>query len=219
MKNPSRRKQAKASGQLSYQALEPRQLLAGLPIITEFVALASYENGVVDDNGDRSDWIEIYNAGDADINLLGYTLTDDADNPDRWAFPSTVLEQGEFLVVRAATDADQTRGNELFTGFGLSSSGEYLGLYDSVGNVVSEFGAGGADYPAQFTDTSYGVRFDGNFDQVSFFATPTFGFANTNPVIGATDRVEASVAAGFYEDSFQVSLSTEYARRIDRFHD
>ena len=162
MKIPLRRKQSETAGQLSYQALEPRQLLAGLPIITEFVALASYENGVVDDNGDRSDWIEIYNSGDAAINLAGYTLTDDADNPDRWTFPSTILQEGEFLVVRAATDADPTRGSELFTGFGLSSDGEYVGLYDSQRNVVSEFGAGGADFPTQYTDASYGVRFDGN---------------------------------------------------------
>ena len=194
-------------GALSYQNLEPRQLLAGLPIITEF--LASNSDGIIDDNGDTSDWIEIYNAGDADINLGGYTLTDDADNPDRWTFPSTVLEQGEFLVVRAATDAAPTQGSEFFTGFGLSAGGEYVGLYDAAGDVLSEFGIGGTDYPTQYSDVSYGVEFDGNFDQVSYFSTPTPGAANTNAVAGVTERVEASVVAGFHESSFQVSLSTD----------
>ena len=192
---------------LVYQRLESRQLLAGLPIITEF--LASNNNGIADDNGDTSDWIEIYNAGNADINLAGYTLTDDADNPNRWTFPSTVLADGEFLLVRASTDAAPNQGAELFTGFGLSSGGEYLGLYDPAGNVVSEFGSDGSNYPTQYSDVSYGVQFNGSFDQVSYFSTPTPGAANTNPVVGVSERVEASVDAGFYEGSIQVSLSTD----------
>jgi hypothetical protein len=209
----ARRKRASAATKsVSYQPLEPRQLLAGLPIITEF--LASNSNGSVDDNGNRSDWIEIYNAGDAPINLQGYSLTDDADDPDRWTFPSTSLAVGQFLVLRAATDADPTSGADLYTGFGLSSSGEYVGLFDPAGNVVSEFGSGGSDYPTQYSDVSYGVQFDGNFDQVSYFGTPTFGAPNADPFAGFTGRVFASVDAGFYEDTFQVSLSTNTASQF-----
>ena len=205
MFTPSRRKQA--FKELSYQPLEPRQLLAGLPIITEF--LASNSNGSVDDNGAQSDWIEIYNAGDASINLEGYSLTDDVDEPDRWTFPATDLAAGQFLVVRAATDTAPTQGSDLYTGFGLSSDGEYVGLFDPAGNVVSEFGSGGSDYPVQYSDVSYGVGFSGNFDQVSYFSTPTFGAPNVDPIAGFTNRVFANVEAGFYEDTFQVSLTTE----------
>ena len=190
-----RRRADGVRGSLVYQSLEPRQVLAGLPIITEF--LASNSNGSVDDNGNQSDWIEIYNAGDASINLQGYSLTDDANDPDRWTFPSTNLAVGQFLVVRAATDADPTSGPDLYTGFGLSSSGEYVGLFDPAGNVVSEFGIGGADYPTQYSDVSYGVRFDGNLDQVSYFGTPTFGAPNVDPFSGVVERVHASVEAGF----------------------
>ena len=121
------------TGQLSYQVLELRQLLAGLPIITEF--LASNNAGLLDDNGNRSDSIEIYNAGDATINLAGYTLTDNASDHDKWTFPSVNLAAGQFLVVRAETDAEPTLGTMLYTGFGLSADGEYLGLYDPSGVV------------------------------------------------------------------------------------
>ena len=218
MNNFSRRKQK--TGRLSYQVLEPRQLLAGLPIISEFVA--SNSDGLVDANGDTSDWIEIFNAGDADVDLAGYTLTDDAGSPGRWAFPSipsTVLAAGDFLVVTAATDTDPTDNSVLFTGFGLSAGGEYVGLYDSLGNVVSEFGAGGEDYPAQISDVSYGVQFSGNFDQVSYFATPTPGAVNTNPVAGVVDRVSATLAPGFYDSTQSVSLSTETSWCHDSIHD
>ena len=205
MFTPPRRKQT--SKQLSYQNLEPRQLLAGLPIVTEF--LASNSNGIVDDNGNTSDFIEIYNAGNATINLQGYSLTDDAGEPDKWTFPSTNLAAGQFLIVRAATDTAPTQGSDLYTGFSLSSDGEYVGLFDPTGAVISEFGAGGADYPTQYSDVSYGVQFNGNLDQVSYFSTPTPGAPNTGALEGVVEQVVSSVDHGFFEDSFQVSLSTE----------
>ena len=68
------RRKAESSKKLSYALMEPRQLLAGLPVINEF--LASNSSGLVDDNGSTTDWIEIFNAGDQTINLAGYSLTD-----------------------------------------------------------------------------------------------------------------------------------------------
>ena len=205
--SPSRRNRRTRKRGPNYQVLEPRQLLAAAPIISEFVA--SNDDGLVSDNGTSSDWIEIYNAGDESINLAGYTLTDDADETDKWTFPSVNLAAGDYLIVFADDDADPASGTDLFTGFKLSKSGEYAGLYNPAGVVVSEFGIGGADYPEQFTDVSYGVRFDtGNFDVVSFFGTPTPGAANTNPVDGVAQRVFTNTDAGFYDSTIQVSLTT-----------
>jgi hypothetical protein len=207
MSDFSARRRSKRTKQASYQALEPRQLLAAAPIISEF--LASNSSGFTNDNGNQSDWIEIYNAGDASINLAGYTLTDDVDETDKWTFPSVTLNAGDFLVVIADDDDAPTTGVNLYTGFKLSASGEYVGLYNTAGTVVSEYSVGGGDYPAQFTDVSYGVRFDtGNFDQVSYFATPTHLGANANPVDGLVDRVIVSQPAGFHEAAFDVTLSS-----------
>ena len=44
--------------------------------ITEF--LASNVGKLVDEDGDSSDWIEIYNDGNNSVNLAGWYLTDDA---------------------------------------------------------------------------------------------------------------------------------------------
>ena len=177
------------------------------PLVNEFSA--SNSNIIDDDNGNSSDWIEIYNAGDTAVNLAGYTLTDDAFETDKYVLPDITLLGGQYLVVFAGDDADPTSGTDLYTGFGLSSSGEYLGFFDPEGNLVSEFGADGADYPAQFTDVSYGLLADGSFDTASFFATPTPGSANINPVDGVTSRVNANVAPGFYTTTQLVELSTD----------
>src|SRR5688500_10585627 len=67
---------------LGFERLEPRHLLAGMPVITEF--LASNQGGLLDGDGNNSDWIEIYNAGDMPINLANYYLTDDQANLAGW---------------------------------------------------------------------------------------------------------------------------------------
>ena len=183
-------------------------LLPGaVPVITEF--LASNANSIDDDNGNSTDFIEIFNAGDTAVNLAGYSLTDDPNQPQRYVFSNTILGAGQYLVVFAGDDTDPTTGSDLFTGFGLRSSGEYLGFFDNNGNLVNEFGANGADFPEQFTDVSFGLLNDGNFDTSSFFATPTPGFANVNPIEGVTSRVNSSVVPGFFEDAISVQLTTD----------
>ena len=44
-------------------------------MISEF--LAANKNGLTDEDGDYSDWIEIYNPGHRPVNLSGWSLTDD----------------------------------------------------------------------------------------------------------------------------------------------
>ena len=189
------------SGRLQVNAIqlrnvEPVELLPGaVPLINEF--LASNSGVIDDDNGNSTDFIEIFNAGQDAVNLAGYTLTDDPAQPDKYVFPSTTLGGGQYLTVFAGDDADPTTGSDLFTGFGLSSGGEYLGFFDPLGNLVSEFGVDGADFPAQFTDVSFGLVADGNFDTPSFFATPTPGstcllYTSPSPRDGLLSRMPSS---------------------------
>src|SRR5438874_9385706 len=65
------------------ESLESRILLAvGDPIISEF--MADNTTGLVDGNGQRGDWIEIYNPGASAVNLQGWHLTDNAANPNEY---------------------------------------------------------------------------------------------------------------------------------------
>ena len=187
--------------------------------ITEF--LASNGSGIVDDNAQSSDWIEIYNAGNMSGNLSGYTLTDDADISDKYTLPSRNLGAGQYLVVFANDDAAPTTGSDLYTGFKLSAGGEYVALFDPAGNLLSEFGNNGDDYPLQSSDISYGVQFSGSSisspREVGYFNTPTPGQANGSLTAGFTAPVLASTPAGFYENSFQVSLSTATSNATIRY--
>jgi hypothetical protein len=202
--NESKWRKSQGSKKVSYDALESRQLLAGV-VINEF--LASNGSGLVDDNGSTTDWVELYNDGPS-VNLAGYSLSDDPGNSSKFVFPNQTLSANQYLVVFAGDDTDPAAGTDLFTGFGLSSSGEYIGLYDTSGAMISEFSAGGTNYPAQISDVSYGFLNNGFFNQPRYFSTPTPGTANTNPVAGVVERVSASLTPGFYDTAQSVSLST-----------
>ena len=52
------------------EQLEPRQLLAASPVISEF--LAKNDSGLLDGDLIASDWIELRNAGDEAIDLAGW---------------------------------------------------------------------------------------------------------------------------------------------------
>ena len=144
-------------GRLSPEQLEPRQLLAAQPVITEF--LAGNNDHSLDGDGNASDWIEIYNAGDESTDLSGYRLTDDSDDLSKWMFPKVELPAKQYMVVYAsgqqAPDYVDAAGN-LHATFGLDSDGEYLGLVSPSGDIISEFRQDNGSFPPQVTDSSFG---------------------------------------------------------------
>jgi hypothetical protein len=134
------------------ETLERRDLMAADVYITEFVA--DNADGLEDVDGERSDWIELFNAGDAATSLAGWRLTDDAGNPNLWTFPDVTLNSGERLVVFASSKDRNVPGEELHTNFRLSAEGEYLALLKPDGAIAQEFAPA---FPAQSPRASYGL--------------------------------------------------------------
>src|ERR1035437_2026933 len=63
----------------------------------------SSNGGVItDSDGDTSDWIELYNAGTASVNLKGYGLSDKKAELLKWVFPDFQFNPGNFLLVFAS---------------------------------------------------------------------------------------------------------------------
>ena len=121
------------------------------PVINEFLALN--KSTIYDEDGQSSDWIEIFNPNQSAVNLEGYYLTNDSNNLEKWRFPNVSIAEGEYLIV-FASGKDRDNG-ELHTNFKISKLGGYLGLVDPDGKtVVSEF----AEFPVQFENFSYGIK-------------------------------------------------------------
>ena len=54
--------------------------------------MSSNSNTIYTSDGDTPDWIELYNAGSESINLFGYGLSDDVEDPFKWEFPSISID-------------------------------------------------------------------------------------------------------------------------------
>jgi hypothetical protein len=74
--------------------------LSSQVLINEFSS--SNLNGITDEDGDHSDWIELYNSSALETNLDGYHLSDDAHNLKKWTFPAISLKPDSFLLVFAS---------------------------------------------------------------------------------------------------------------------
>ena len=121
------------------------------PRITEF--LADNTETIEDEDGDASDFIEIYNPDPAPCNLDGYSLTDDPADRQRWRFPPVQLQPGEHRLVWASGKNRTDPKRPLHTGFRLEKDGGYLALFPPRGTAaLTVFEA----YPPQFSDRSYG---------------------------------------------------------------
>ena len=76
-----------SNGRIQVNAIQLRRivpvvLVPGVfPVINEFST--SNNNILEDDNGNSTDWIEIFNAGQDSLNLAGYSLTDDPTDPTK----------------------------------------------------------------------------------------------------------------------------------------
>ena len=134
------------------EPLEPRVVLAGDLRIAE--VLVENDQTLQDEDGSYSDWLEIYNAGQATVDLTGWHLTDRINDRTQWTFDGGSLEPGQSLLVFASGKDRRDVGQELHTNFRLSA-GEYLGLYQPDGRTVSDQIL---SLPPQYTDVSYGLE-------------------------------------------------------------
>ena len=185
------------------EALELRRLMATDPIISEFVA--SNSTGLTDADGAYSDWLEIYNPGDAAVDMTGWRLTDTAANPALWTFPEMSLAAGERRIVFASDKNRLDPAGELHTNFKLSAGGEYLALFMPDGiTTSSQFNP----FPAQSANVSFGVP-DSDPNAVRFFSPPTPGAANGEGLQTAVGNITFGVDRGFFDTPFQLALTTD----------
>ncbi|MBT5708624.1 MAG: hypothetical protein HOI66_20095, partial [Verrucomicrobia bacterium] len=170
--------------------------------ITEF--MASNDSTINDENGDRSDWIELHNASEADILLKDWALTDTLTEPRKWLFPNIILSAGDYLLVYASGKNRSERFGQLHTNFKLSASGEYLALTPPTGQPTSEYTP---SFPSQFADTSYGT-IPGTENTDGYFARATPRKPNQTGGSGFAPEVMYSKTSGTFAENFQLVLES-----------
>jgi len=162
--------------------------------INEFMA---DNKGTIPDPQDPNsfpDWIEIYNAGDSIVSMVGMYLSDDLADPAKWQIPSGVtIPAGGHLIFWADNDEEQ---GVYHAGFRLNKDGGEVGLFDTDAKRhmpidTMTFGKQPADY-------SWGRIYDGEGPLV-LSRNPTPGYTNafplgTHPMIWTFSQTIASYA-------------------------
>lgn len=105
-------------------------IISGL-YINEYLSAPGNNTGI------QTDWIELYNSNNFEINIGGLYISDDPDNPGLWQIPEnnakiTTIPPMGFLILFAN---DLTQLNILNVGFKLSNNGDDIILSQKVGDI------------------------------------------------------------------------------------
>lgn len=163
--------------------------------------MSSNSNMIQDEDGEYSDWIEIFNPNEITISLFNYSLSDDETYLRKWLFPETSILPGEYLIV-FASNKDRL-GAELHTNFRISSEGETIILANHNGFVIDQLGA----IPIP-TNISYGRNNNDNTSDWLFFPSPTPRSKNSSDGYFAVSEYPVfSITGGFYTNSISLDLT------------
>ncbi|HER20257.1 MAG TPA: lamin tail domain-containing protein, partial [Chromatiales bacterium] len=135
--------------------------------------------------GGVSDWIELYNTTAEAIDVGGWFVSDDADDPMRYEIAAgTVIAGGGYLVLEADATFDNEDDPGCRSPFGLSRNGETLYLHSGADGVLT-----GYSVQEKFDASEAGVsmgRYRKSTGAYNFVAlrAPTPGAANAEPRVG-----------------------------------
>lgn len=91
--------------------------------------LPSNSNDCPDEVGERNDWVELYNTSDKEVDIGGYSLTDDTASPRKGVIPSGITLAAKSAILFWADNTPDQGKTHLALKF--KSKAEQVVLYDS----------------------------------------------------------------------------------------
>ena len=162
--------------------------------INEF--MASNATTICDSFGSYSDWIELYNSTDTDMDISGFGISDNLSQPMKYRFPdgTTIAAKG-YLVVFCSGNEGMQNG-ELHAPFGLRSYGEDVVIANRAGRIIDSY-----SFKNQETDVSMARMPDGA-GELQSNSQPSPGYPNTGAGYSAFDAANRLPLNGVYISEF-----------------
>ena len=162
--------------------------------INEF--MASNATTICDSFGSYSDWIELYNSTDTDMDISGFGISDNLSQPMKYRFPdgSTIAAKG-YLVVFCSGNEGMQNG-ELHAPFGLRSYGEDVVIANRAGRIIDSY-----SFKNQETDVSV-ARIPDGAGEFQSNSQPSPGYPNTGAGYSAFDAANRLPLGGVYISEF-----------------
>ncbi len=164
-------------------------------------------SAICDEEGNYSDYVELYNPAFLPVSMTGFSLSDNPDELHKCSLESVIIPaKGYFLVWLDGSDEDIVG----HTSFKLSREGEKIYLSNKYGEVTDH-----ADVPA----LSYNTAFARESDGVGIWGlqTPTAGETNNTSKTVLEEKQkkpEFSVESGFYDTTFELEITADKDRLI-----
>jgi gliding motility-associated-like protein len=162
-------------------------------------------NGLVDQFGNQEDWVELYNAGGTSVDISGYYLSDNDNNPIKWEIPAgTVVPAGGYQLF-ICSKRDVIQAGEIHTSFNIKQTKpEELLFADGLGTVIDIMDL---DTMRTMLDQSRGRATDGA-PVWALFPFPTPGAANTGPLAPYSATPIFDQLGGYYGAAVNLSITT-----------
>ena len=165
-------------------------------------------SGLKDEDADPEDWIELFNAGETEVDLAGWSLSNESDTPGLWVFPRLILPpSGSTLVWASGKDRTNVPPSRyLHTNFKLNPNG---GVVQLSGPELPRLAVDQLVYPLQAPNFSYGWIGTPSARDFRFFVAPTPGQPNgPSTITNAVPDLHFSVERGFFASPFSLSLAS-----------
>lgn len=127
--------------------------------------IMSNNNSILSDLGTYTDWIEIYNNEDFEVDLSGKYLTDKKDKLTKWKIPESIFIPAKGYLLFWCDE--ETLNNNLHTNFKISSNGEFIAIAENDGTTILD----SITIPALGENNSYS-KFDNDIWEITNNPTP-----------------------------------------------
>ncbi|PZX12408.1 putative secreted protein (Por secretion system target) [Breznakibacter xylanolyticus] len=171
-------------------------VLTGQIKINEMVS-ANY-TGVMDEDQETHDWIELYNTSDAEVAVDGYFLTDNREKPDKWQLPAMRMAGKSFLLVMAS---GKNRTALPLNRETIIDGGDHWRYIIPTTNIGTTWHQPGFD-DSQWQEGASGFGFDDGDDATLLPLQTVSVFIRKRFVISAAEQVKQLVLHIDYDDGF-----------------
>ena len=172
--------------------------------------MSSNTNVFMDEDGDYSDWVEIYNNSNTSVNLEGYGLSDNENEPFKWLFPTCVINPQEYLLIFASKKNKQSFAKHWETIINWRDVWKYQTGSPSIPLIWKEKSFNDTNWPSGPSGFGYG---DG--DDATVVETPNSIYIRKRFVVSSIENISNAIFHVDYDDGFVAYLNGEEIARAN----
>ncbi len=185
-------------------------------VVINEICIANYSDyGLPAGGNSFEDWIEFYNPSGVAIDISGFWLSDNVNNPQKWSFPAgTTVPANGFRLVLLTGRGDYQPGylGGLNTNFKVNQTGGEEIVFSNAGGVVLE--SYDFDFDTDFlipnqANHSWSRIPDGSSNwRIQTDPTPLAAVAAVGGSMAYAIKPEMDLQAGYYAGPISVALSS-----------